>query len=769
MRNPKKILKYLSAFLILVAVGGFVISANQARAAEEPTGAKVSDPAITNSPEGPCIGFDIGCEILRIVDSGLDTLGHVLIYIPEQLFVSAVGLNMNVDFMESSARIGWTIIRDIANLFFIFILLWIALSTIFDIDKYSIKNLLPRLIIAALLINFSLVFGMFVIRVANNVAGVFNDALTLNYGGMGGVIKNISQPLNTIGDLINNPARRPKNKEGVILDSPEKVNKARQEVFDEVTAQLPLHFPLTKIKLTDRKITASQCESWFDGTFKWAIGIDAGTLNQVCSNLVSQAVQIAAKQDLPLGNSDLAIHRSLMSNVIRKIILYPVVIFVLFAGAAFLAIRFISLTFLLTLGPLAFLGAILPETQSQYNKWWENLIKWSIFFPAFVILMYISAAIIQTFNGNISEVIIGGQKMVGEVDAFMSLFLAVGFLIGSLMIAQDLGIKGAETINKYGLKAKDWAKDRAVAYGKMGVGGLSSTALSAGLGRIPLARQLFGRGAALGEKARKDEEKRRLGFAKDMTDKDRANWLANKSASDATAFMNSLDDKTRRSTLQRMSYNDQVRLMNTMRSTNSEHLVRDFTGDPRVFVRATRPEMDANETNPQFRNAVMATTDERFKGGAAKNLSPEFIRSNLGASWIAGNADKEQLQAIGSTIEGVRALGDAIVSNNEAGIPIGNYLGGSVGPNGQNNTRAADFLASTTARAIFRGRQRRGPLPNLRAAVRLEDRGQTIPKGGKFETEPTFTLSQIQAAINPPPAATPPPAQGQQGQQGATP
>jgi len=50
---------------------------------------------------------------------------------------------------------GWVMIRDLSNMFFILILLIIAFATILRIESYSWKKNLPKLLIMAVLINFS--------------------------------------------------------------------------------------------------------------------------------------------------------------------------------------------------------------------------------------------------------------------------------------------------------------------------------------------------------------------------------------------------------------------------------------------------------------------------------------------------------------------------------------------------------------------------------------------------------------------------------------
>ncbi|MFA4942263.1 MAG: hypothetical protein WC564_01330 [Patescibacteria group bacterium] len=68
------------------------------------------------------------------------------------------------DFINASpVEYGWTIVRDVCNMFFILILLIIAFATILRVEKYSFKTLLPKLILMAVLINFSkLICGIFI-------------------------------------------------------------------------------------------------------------------------------------------------------------------------------------------------------------------------------------------------------------------------------------------------------------------------------------------------------------------------------------------------------------------------------------------------------------------------------------------------------------------------------------------------------------------------------------------------------------------------------
>ncbi len=79
----------------------------------------------------------------------------------------------------SAIQVGWTAVRDFSNMFFIFILLYIAIITILGMAKSSTKTLVAHVIISALLINFSLFFTQVVIDAGNILAlGFWNKMIT---------------------------------------------------------------------------------------------------------------------------------------------------------------------------------------------------------------------------------------------------------------------------------------------------------------------------------------------------------------------------------------------------------------------------------------------------------------------------------------------------------------------------------------------------------------------------------------------------------------
>ncbi|MBL7155507.1 MAG: hypothetical protein ISS88_03370, partial [Candidatus Portnoybacteria bacterium] len=80
-----------------------------------------------------------------------------------------IGFTSHLDVVKA----GWQITRDFGNMFFILFLAVIAFATILRIEKYGIKELLPKIIIIALLINFSLVICSAIIDFSNITANFF--------------------------------------------------------------------------------------------------------------------------------------------------------------------------------------------------------------------------------------------------------------------------------------------------------------------------------------------------------------------------------------------------------------------------------------------------------------------------------------------------------------------------------------------------------------------------------------------------------------------
>jgi len=79
-------------------------------------------------------------------------IGLLLTFVIKVL-IDVAGYN---DFINVEAvKQGWVIVRDLCNMFFVLVILVIAFATILKYENYHVKKLLPKLLIMAVLINFS--------------------------------------------------------------------------------------------------------------------------------------------------------------------------------------------------------------------------------------------------------------------------------------------------------------------------------------------------------------------------------------------------------------------------------------------------------------------------------------------------------------------------------------------------------------------------------------------------------------------------------------
>lgn len=96
------------------------------------------------------------------------------------VFLVTTGIKFNQTLLDSIngngdnfVSIGWGIFRDLANLGFVLGIIIIAIATILRFKSYSAQSLLPKLIGAALIVNFSLVIAGAIIKVSDGFSNFF--------------------------------------------------------------------------------------------------------------------------------------------------------------------------------------------------------------------------------------------------------------------------------------------------------------------------------------------------------------------------------------------------------------------------------------------------------------------------------------------------------------------------------------------------------------------------------------------------------------------
>ncbi|MFH1393149.1 MAG: hypothetical protein ABIG73_02110 [Patescibacteria group bacterium] len=151
--------KYFCSILLVAVVFSFALLPPVSALAQAKDDSAAAD-------TGGLVSWMKGSAILFIsstISSIFGALFGVVLWL-EAMIIDYVLSPTNFPFVGAKiVQLGWGITRDIANMFFILILLVIAFATVLRIDSYTIKQLWFKVLVAALLINFSLVIAGFVI------------------------------------------------------------------------------------------------------------------------------------------------------------------------------------------------------------------------------------------------------------------------------------------------------------------------------------------------------------------------------------------------------------------------------------------------------------------------------------------------------------------------------------------------------------------------------------------------------------------------------
>ncbi len=98
---------------------------------------------------------------------------YVFSYIVAPFLVAVLKIQAYKDDFVNVIYPGWLILRNLSNILFIVALLVIGLGTMFQVKTYQARNMIVKLILMALLLNFSLVLAQGVVGIADTVQSQF--------------------------------------------------------------------------------------------------------------------------------------------------------------------------------------------------------------------------------------------------------------------------------------------------------------------------------------------------------------------------------------------------------------------------------------------------------------------------------------------------------------------------------------------------------------------------------------------------------------------
>ena len=221
----RKISAFLLTLVVIFVVIGYVLPQTTLAQGTPPNCEPGYTPRTVSAPDTPPIeicakeGSESGSIWETFLDFAFAIPGHIAIRVLQisslLTYLAGALLNLSVQYSvvemktnlakAGSIDLAWTTIRDIANMGFIFILLYAAIRTILGIGSDT-KKLIVNVIVVAILINFSLFFTKLVIDISNVLAVTFYDAIAP------GALTNEAQGMfgdTGIADSLMQPLRLP--------------------------------------------------------------------------------------------------------------------------------------------------------------------------------------------------------------------------------------------------------------------------------------------------------------------------------------------------------------------------------------------------------------------------------------------------------------------------------------------------------------------------------------------------------------------------------
>ncbi len=328
----------------------------------------------------------IGSSILGVLGEGFSyiifDITYVIGYIASLVITLGghlieIFLGMNRGVLQSRFVLsGFGITLSIANLGFVLAIIIIAFTTILRLEGYSMKQMLRNLVIAAVLVNFSL-----------GIAGVFIDFT------------------GTLSEFF--------------------IQKATSGSLSDFSTSLASAFNLSAIQKPTQ---------------------DPSTLAGLQSAISS------------FGKSTLVSIASLFFVVIFIVI----VLITMYAIAMTILVRYLYLSILLVLMPIAWLFWVIPQLKGYFSDWWHTFIKWNFFLPAALFFLYL---VITAVNGiadlhataSVSDL----SFLSGTLSDYAQMIVAIAMAAGGLIVANKMGIKGAEGAMKAATGFKNYIAERA--------------------------------------------------------------------------------------------------------------------------------------------------------------------------------------------------------------------------------------------------------------------------------------------------------------------
>lgn len=354
-------------------------------------------------------------------------IGSSFAYVAASFFNLAVNLSLNGPiYALTFISTGWTTARDLANMAFLFILIYIAFMLIFEAETSHTMSLLAGVIVIALLVNFSFFFTRLVIDAGNILSIQFYNSIQAPSIQSTAQTSNVAAGVNTVASSITGAQKPTKDLTASIMGMLQ-----LQNLFNTTSFQ-NFYCP-----------QGTNCSSG-----------QAGFLTTV---ITLSFLYIGA-----------------------AIMFYLLTVMFVTVGIKFL-VRIVILWFLIIASPLAFVARAMPDKSSlrHYYKDWQDMLISHAFYPVAFLFIFL---ILTNFTNQMGSCTNSGGTSSQSCllnDIFTSLptaanggtssaiavmglaFANVAIRLGFVIAVLYLGLKAADSVSVMGAgaasKAGNWA------------------------------------------------------------------------------------------------------------------------------------------------------------------------------------------------------------------------------------------------------------------------------------------------------------------------
>lgn len=360
----KRYAPYILILIILVGLFSPMVKINAQAATPPPDGSVLQNnlKACSNFVTGD---FD-GC-VEKLFYYIFYAVPAFLLSMAAQMFNALISLTLNSTlFKNNFVSAAWAVVRDLSNIFFILILLYIAIQTILGLG-HETKKMIVKVVIMALLINFSMFFTKVVIDTSNILALIFYNKITVT--------------TTTYVPFTNSAQTGTEEKDisGTLVDAFDPSKMLSQEFFDKYK---------TETQAVGSKLGFATYVA--GGAAIGAAGLGVGAVVGAAGGAAVYGAKTTYAYFFPQKEvpTPMILAIILISGLIMSFAAYAFFI----AGFSFLS-RLIELWILIIFSPFAFMSSTIPllsQIESiGWDGWLKRVLKVSFMAPIFMFFLYL--------------------------------------------------------------------------------------------------------------------------------------------------------------------------------------------------------------------------------------------------------------------------------------------------------------------------------------------------------------------------------------------